>query len=166
MKEVKLAFRSLAEGLRIFAKSLEVLAEQVNAMGGTAKPSSSDKPVKPAAAKKSPKSSPKKAVAKKASKASSKKAAPKKAPAKAKTPAKAKKPAKGKKSVKAKKPAASGATSVENVYNIIARSKKGVSSAQISAKTGYDAKKVANVVYKLKNRNQIEAIKKGIYVKK
>lgn len=155
MKELKLAFQSLAEGLRIFAKSLEVLADQVNAMGGTTKTTSKGKPAKPAAPKKSPASAPKKAATQKAKKAPSKKAAPK-----------PKKPAKAKKSAKTSKTAPSGATSVETVYGIIARSKKGVSSAQICSETGYNAKKVANVVYKLKNRDQIKAIKKGVYVKK
>lgn len=161
MKEVKLAFQSLAEGLRIFAKSLEVLADQVNAMGGTAKAESPGKPVKPAAPKKSPASPQKKAAAKKVPTALSKKAEPKPAAAKA-----ANKPAKAKKAAKTRKSASLGATSVDTVYGIIARSKKGVSSAQLCSKTGYNAKKVANVVYKLKKRDQIKAVKKGVYVKK
>ena len=139
MKEVELAFKSFAEGLRIFAKSLEVLADQISVMGGV-KSKAPTKPAKTRAPKKEPAVSPKKAASKPA-------------PSKAKKPA----PASPKKSAK---------TSVETVYNIIARSKKGVSSVQIQEKTGYNAKKVANVVYKLKNRNQIKAVKKGVYVKK
>ena len=147
MKEIELAVKSFADGLRIFAKSLEALADQITVMGGV-KPK---RPVTPGKA-----TAPKKPVSK------STPTKPRKStPARKKvTPAKAKKP------VSAPKKKASAKTSVETIYGIIARSKKGVSSAQLSAKTGYNAKKVANVIYKLKKRDQIQTVKKGVYVKK
>jgi len=140
MKEIDLAFKSFADGLRIFAKSLEILADQISALGGV-KPSSPVTPIKTAA--------PKKPAAVKPMKA---------APQPART--KTKKPA------AAMKKTASAKTSVETVYGIIARAEKGVSSARISAQTGYNAKKVANAIYKLKKKDRIQTVKKGVYIKK
>lgn len=140
MKEVELAFKSVAEGLRVFAKGLEILADQMSRMGG-AKPTAPVKPGKATAPKKAPEAPPQKT-------------APKAAPAKAE------------KTAPVPQKTASAKTSLETVFGIIAQSPKGVSSAQISAQTGYNAKKVANVIYKLKKRDQIQTVQKGVYIKK
>ena len=73
-----------------------------------------------------------------------------------KSPAKSKKPAPEK-----KKPA----TATETVLTIIDRSKKGIDTATIMKKTGYNQKKVANIVYKLKKQGKIKSTDKGIYLK-
>jgi predicted Rossmann fold nucleotide-binding protein DprA/Smf involved in DNA uptake len=72
-------------------------------------------------------------------------------------------PAKPKKVVKkaVKKPA----TAVDTVLGIINRSKKGVDTATLVKKTGYDNKKVANLVYKLKKQGKIKSEEKGVYLK-
>ena len=64
-----------------------------------------------------------------------------------------------------KKKAAKSPTAAETVYNVISRSKKGVDTATLMKKTGYDSKKVANMVYKLGKQGKIKSVEKGVYVK-
>ena len=64
-----------------------------------------------------------------------------------------------------KKKAAKAPTAAETVFNIISRSKKGVDAATLMKKTGYDRKKVANMVYKLSKQGKIKSIQKGVYMK-
>lgn len=61
----------------------------------------------------------------------------------------------------AKKPV----TAIDTVLAIIKRSKKGVNTASIMKKTGYDKKKVANIIFKLKTQGKIKSATKGVYVK-
>jgi septal ring factor EnvC (AmiA/AmiB activator) len=72
-----------------------------------------------------------------------KKAAPKKAPSKKVAPA----------------------TAVNTVLAIIKRSKKGVGTAALMEKTGYNQKKIGNLVFKLKKQGKIKSVNKGVYVK-
>ncbi|MBW2642130.1 MAG: hypothetical protein JRC89_01880 [Deltaproteobacteria bacterium] len=79
--------------------------------------------------------------------------------AKAKPARKAPKP---KKAVpKKEKPA----TAVDTVLRIVNRSKKGVDTNTLVKKTGYDKKKIANLVYKLKKQGKIKSVGKGVYLK-
>ena len=82
----------------------------------------------------------------------------------AQTKAKAKpvKKAAGKKISKktAEQPAAA-----DTVYKVIARLKNGANMATIKQKTGYDNKKIHNLVYKLKKQGKIKSETKGVYVK-
>ena len=114
-----------------------------------------------AVTKKKPKA--KKRVAKKAvpKKKTVKKIAAKRATAKtpkfksvkAKTPKKA--PAK-------KKP--SQPTATDQVLKIIKRSKKGVNAATLMKKTGFDLKKVRNILNRTYKQGKIQRVEKGIYV--
>ena len=79
-------------------------------------------------------------------------------PAEHKKKATAKKPIK--KTVSAKQP-----TAVDAVFAIIKRSTKGVNLAAIKQKTGYDNKKIHNLVYKLKKQGKIKSQAKGVYLK-
>ena len=90
----------------------------------------------------------------KVKKAVAKKAAPKKP--------KAKKPSKGKAAPIAKKPAES--TAVQTVLELIKESKSGVNTTELMEKTGYDKKKIQNLVFKLKKQGMIKSITKGQYV--
>ena len=92
-----------------------------------------------------PTKKPKAKVAKKApvKKVAAKKAAPKKA-----VPKKAK-----------------PATAVDTVLAIIKKYKKGVGMAALMEKTGYNQKKVANLVFKLNKQGKIKSVAKGVYVK-
>jgi putative endonuclease len=57
------------------------------------------------------------------------------------------------------------ATAVNTVLSIINGSKKGVSTETLMKKTGYNQKKIANLIYKLKKQGKIKSAKKGVYVK-
>ncbi|MBW1837197.1 MAG: hypothetical protein JRI99_09670, partial [Deltaproteobacteria bacterium] len=63
-------------------------------------------------------------------------------------------PAKPAKKVAVKKPASEKAagevTAADTVLGIIKRGKKGVDTAALMEKTGYNQKKIANIVFKLK----------------
>ena len=56
-------------------------------------------------------------------------------------------------------------TAAESVLQIIGKSKKGVGTTAIMKQTGYNQKKVANIIYRLKNQGKIKTVQKGIYVK-
>lgn len=143
MKEVKSLLKLVSDGLKTLAQGVEAVAEKVDdASKAKSPPKAADK--KPAApAKKAPT------------------AAKPTAPAKKKKTAPAAKPAAQAAPKKAAKPDSATVT----VLNIISSTKKGADTAQIKSKTGYDQKKVANIVYKLKKQNKIKSIDKGVYVK-
>ena len=93
-----------------------------------------------------------------AKKATRKKAA-KKAKAVKKAPAK-KAPAK--KAVARKKP--TQATATDKILRIIKRSKKGVDVPTLKKKTGFDDKKVRNIVFRASKEGKIKKSGRGIYV--
>jgi len=106
----------------------------------------------------------KKAAPKKAaSKAPAKKAPAKKAPAK-KAPAKkaSAKKAPAKKAVARKKPAK--VTATDKILQIVKRSKKGVDVPTLKKKSGFDDKKVRNIVFRASKEGKIKKSGRGIYV--
>jgi ATP-dependent Clp protease ATP-binding subunit ClpA len=56
-------------------------------------------------------------------------------------------------------------TAADTVLALISRSQKGIGTAAIMAKTGYDRKRVANVIYKLSKQGKIKSIQRGVYLK-
>jgi predicted Rossmann fold nucleotide-binding protein DprA/Smf involved in DNA uptake len=69
--------------------------------------------------------------------------------------------------VAATKPrAARGSTVLDSVFNTIKRSKRGVSIAQLKAKTGLNPRQLSNALYKLSKKGTIVAKTRGLYVKK
>jgi uncharacterized membrane protein len=76
---------------------------------------------------------------------------------------KAAKRAPARKRVAKKKPAK--ATGTDVVLDFIAKSKKGVSTAQIKARTGYSERKIWDIVNRLKKQGKIKSEKKGLYMK-
>jgi ATP-dependent Clp protease ATP-binding subunit ClpA len=83
---------------------------------------------------------------------------------------KKKKPSKSAKKVttakkSAKKKSVEPATDTDKVLVIIGRSKKGASTATIMAKTGFDQKKIANIIYRLRKQKKIKSVDKGVYTK-
>ena len=85
-----------------------------------------------------------------------KKASPKKAikPKAVKKVAAKKTPAKKKRSK---------VTDTDKVLNIIKRSKKGVTTQTLIKKTGFDAKKIANMVFRATKMGKIKSVSKGVY---
>jgi len=130
--------KKLKKDLQTVNKELKALVKKTESLLKVV-----DKLEKPKAAKK-PKAKPTKAKAvKKASvrKVGAKKAAPKKA-----VPKKA-------------------ATAADTVLAIINRYKKGVNNAALMEKTGYNQKKISNLVFKLRKQGKIKSVAKGVYLK-
>ena len=67
---------------------------------------------------------------------------------------------------KTKAAAAGGKTVLDTVYDVIKRTQKGVTVAQLKQKTDLNARQLSNALYKLSNRSQVQAISRGLYVKK
>jgi len=57
------------------------------------------------------------------------------------------------------------ATAADTVLAIINRYKKGVGTAALMEKTGYNQKKIANLVFKLRKQGKIKSVAKGVYLK-
>lgn len=53
----------------------------------------------------------------------------------------------------------------DTVLRLILRSRKGLSTAAIAEQTGFDKKKVSNILYRLKKQGKIKTAGKGIYIK-
>ena len=56
-------------------------------------------------------------------------------------------------------------TALDTVFGVISRSKKGVDTATIMEKTGYNRKQVANYIYKLSKQGKIKSVERGVYTK-
>ncbi len=72
------------------------------------------------------------------------------------------------KRVAVKKPAAKKTTqlsAVDTALRFITRSKKGIDTATLMKKTGFDQKKVYNIIYKLNQLGKIKSVVKGVYLK-
>ena len=55
-------------------------------------------------------------------------------------------------------------TATDQVLKIIKRSKKGVNAATLMTKTGFDLKKVRNILQRTFKQGKIKRVDKGIYV--
>ncbi len=55
-------------------------------------------------------------------------------------------------------------TATDKVLNIINKSKKGVSVQALIKRTGFDKKKVANIVFRVSKMGRIKSVGKGVYV--
>jgi uncharacterized membrane protein len=84
---------------------------------------------------------------------------------KPKKPAKPKDRPKAKRAKKSSKTKEKRPTAAETVLTIIKNSGNGVGYSEIMKKTGYDRKKVANIIFKLGKQGKIKSIKRGVYTK-
>ena len=123
-----------------------------------------------------PQAAPAKSTASKKGRAR-RKAQPRKAIAKTATPKKTKRGTKTTKTVRGSKAAKTRAskagrtgtkggaapTAAELVNRIIANSHKGVGIATLKRKTGFEQRKLYNIVHKLKKEGRIESVKWGVY---
>ena len=55
-------------------------------------------------------------------------------------------------------------TATDKVLNIINKSKKGVSVQALIKRTGFDKKKVANIVFRVSKMGKIKNVSNGVYV--
>ena len=77
-----------------------------------------------------------------------------------------KKVAPKKKVVAKKKTAAKKLPVLETVLNAVKRSKKGITIANLKAKTDLDSRQLSNALYKLSKKGLIKTKARGLYVKK
>jgi len=77
--------------------------------------------------------------------------------------AKARRVAAAKKAIPRKK-AAKKTTSTEQILKIIKRSRKGVNVPALKAKTGFEDKKVRNIIFRASKEGKIKKVGRGIYV--
>ena len=137
MKKIATQLNSLAKSLDALSKKVEKIIQDVD---------KTKAPKKAAPAKKAVK---KKAVAKKTAvkKTAVKKTAVKKAAAKKSAPSQQ-------------------VTMLDNVFDIIKRTKKGVTVAQLKEKTKLNPRQLSNALYKLTKKGKIQTKSRGLYVKK
>jgi hypothetical protein len=135
MKEVQKLLKLVSDGLRSLAQGVDAIAEKVNETSKT------QRDVAPQSGKQSE--------------------SLKSVKSENKAVKEAEKPA----SQAAKPKSAKQATAMDTVLNIIGSSEAGINTAAIREKTGYEQKKVSNIVYKLKKQGKVMAVKKGVYVK-
>ncbi len=55
-------------------------------------------------------------------------------------------------------------TDTDKVLNIIKRSKKGVTTQTLIKKTGFEAKKIRNMIFRATKMGKIKSVSRGIYV--
>ncbi len=65
----------------------------------------------------------------------------------------------------APKKKAAPVTASDTVLKLVGRYKRGIKTAAIKEKTGYNEKKVQNIVFKLRKQGKIKSAVKGVYVK-
>jgi len=63
-----------------------------------------------------------------------------------------------------RKKAAKRTTSTEQILKIIKRSRKGVNVPALKAKTGFEDKKVRNIIFRASKEGKIKKVGRGIYV--
>ena len=56
-------------------------------------------------------------------------------------------------------------TAYDTFLGMVNKSKKGVSVEQLKAKTGFNDKKIANLVFKAKKQGKIKSQDRGVYMK-
>ncbi len=58
-----------------------------------------------------------------------------------------------------------GATVLNSVFDVIKKSKKGISIAQLKEKTDLNPRQLSNALYKLTKKGSIKSMSRGIYTK-
>lgn len=56
-------------------------------------------------------------------------------------------------------------TAADTVLAIVNKSKKGVNSATLVEKTGFNNKKITNIVFRLRKQGKIKSVSRGVYTK-
>ncbi len=143
MKKVQTQIKVIAKNLSALATKLEKLNSQLMAQ-----------PAKKAPAKKKAAAKPKKKVTTKA-----------KAPKAPKAPKAAKAPKAKKTVAKKTKAADSKATVLDNVLDVISKSRNGATIANLKAKTKLESRQLSNALYKLSKKGTIKTVSRGVYVK-
>lgn len=137
MKEIGKALSILAEGLKMLADGFKAISNKVDQLAKGYKGADAVKaPRQPAPKASRPSKTAKKAASEKT----------------AKKPLKPRPPAPD-----------TGKTALDTIFELIQNSKEGISHSALMQMTGFDKKKVSNIILKLKKRSKIKALSKGMY---
>ena len=135
MKEIEKILKTVSDGLKLASQGILSLAEKVNEAAQAMGTTEKSAAKRTAAARKS------------------------------KTKTKTSK--KGKTGVKAiRRKKAAGAqtmTAIDTIFDIVKKSGRPVDMATLREKTGFANKKIANVLFKLKKKDKIKSVDKGVY---
>lgn len=135
MKEIEKILKTVSDGLKLASQGILSLAEKVNE-AAKAMGTTEKSAAKATAAARKPKT-------------------------KTKTSKKAKT---GVKADRRKKAAGAQAmTAIDTVFDIVKKSSKPVDMAALRGKTGFESKKIANILFKLKKQGKIKSVGKGVY---
>jgi hypothetical protein len=149
VKELKDVIGMVADGLKSFAEGMGMIAGKVDALAQSlGETEIMTPPVPRPKAAKTPPEKVKKTTAKK--------------PVKAEAP---KRPAK-KTVLKAVPEKKEAVTASNRVLEVISDAEGGLDTGAIMKQTGFDKKKVSNILHRLKQQNKIENSKRGLYSKK
>jgi hypothetical protein len=146
MKKIQTELLSISKSISELASKIVSLAQELEGASPKKAPAKKTK----APAKKT------KTITKKVKPSAKAKRAPKKTVAKKAAPA----------AKNAKKRTAGGTGIIESIYGIISRSRNGVTVSQLREKTNFVTRQVNNAIYKLKQKDKIEAVSRGVYKKK
>ena len=135
MKEIEKILKTVSDGLKLASQGILSLAEKVNEAAKTL--------------------------------ATNEKTAVKRTAAAGKPKTKSKTSKKGKtvvKTIRTKKAAGGQSkTAIDTVFDIVKKSDMPVGTAALREKTGFESKKIANVLFKLKKQGKIKSAGKGVY---
>lgn len=135
MKEIEKILKTVSDGLKLASQGILSLAEKVNEAAKTM--------------------------------GATEKTAVKRTAAAGKSKTRTKTSTKGKtgvKAMRAKKAAGAQAlTAIDTIFEIVNKSGKPVDMATLREKTGFESKKIANVLFKLKKQGKIKSVGKGVY---
>ena len=138
MKEIEKLLKTVSDGLKLAAQGMLSLAEKVNEAAKTMVTTEKSVAEQQAAA-----------VGKLKTKTNTSK--------------------KGKTAVKViRRDKAAGAqamTAIDTIFDIVKKSDKPVGMATLREKTGFESKKIANVLFKLKKQGKIKRVGKGVYTR-
>jgi len=135
MKEIEKILKTVSDGLKLASQGILSLAEKVNE-AAKAMGTNEKTAVKRTAAAGKPKT-------------------------KLKTSKKGKT---GVKTIRTKKAAGvQSKTAIDTVFDIVKKSGTPVGTAALREKTGFESKKIANVLFKLKKQGKIKSAGKGVY---
>lgn len=56
------------------------------------------------------------------------------------------------------------ATAIDTLFGIIKKSRKGIDTASLKEKTGFDGRKIRDLIYRLKKQGRIKSVGRGVYL--
>ena len=55
-------------------------------------------------------------------------------------------------------------TAIDTVFGVVKRSRKGIDTASLKDKTGFDGRKIRDLIYRLRKQGRIKTTGRGVYL--